>query len=133
MWDGFIGREIRRANRNLLIANVCLLLCVGGVLGYNAKYLRSWFGGCVPMDPASVGKLHSPNDLDRTFVTLDVCTMIETGYQEIETNDAGKQTGVNADFQMVPVGDRALIVRTGPGAIGTHLSGQLTEAPKEVF
>ena len=49
MWDNFIGRQIRRANRNLLIVNVIILLIVGGVVAGNWKYLTNWFRGPAPM------------------------------------------------------------------------------------
>lgn len=133
MWDGFIGKQIRRANRNLLIANLSLLLCVGALAGANAKYLNDWFRGPIAVDPAKIASLQSPDDMDRAFVTLDVRAMIETGTQEFKTDDAGKATDVAADFQLVPCGGRALLVRTPPGAKGTHLSGQLVEAPKEAL
>src|SRR5262245_27388986 len=133
MWGGFIGSQIRRTNRNLLITNACLLLGVGVLLAVNAKYLNDWFRGNVAVEPARLAQLRSPDDMPRNFVTFDVPSMLETGYQEVEKSDAGKVTGVEADFQLVPAEDRALLVKTPPGSKQTHLAGQLVKAPTAVF
>ena len=132
MWEGFIGKQVRRANNRLLIANLCVLAFVAVLLGANANYLNNWFRGTNPTDPQAIARLRNPNDLARNFVSFDVAKVFESGYQEIETEN-GRQTGVNADFQVVWVGDRALVVKTKPGSTATHMEGGLVTVPQEVM
>ena len=45
MWDNFIGKQIRRCNRNLLIANLVLLGLVISYATINARYLTNFLSG----------------------------------------------------------------------------------------
>lgn len=133
MWEGFIGNQVRRCNRNLLITNVLLLAACVGVGALNFNYLSNWFRGTAPVDPQQIAQLHSADDLKRNFVSFDVPEVFESGVQEVETEN-GKETGtVLSDFVVVHVGNRALLVKTSPSqASSKHMEGELVEMPADV-
>jgi hypothetical protein len=132
MWDNFIGRQIRRANRNLLIVNVVILLIVGGVIAGNWKYLTNWFRGPAPIVAATLATVHSRNEMERFFVQFDVPEVLESGLQEQEEKN-GHVERVTADFQVAWVGDKALVLKTKPNATSTHLVGALVDVPTDVM
>ena len=133
MWEGFIGNQIRRCNRNLLITNVVLLAACVGIGALNFNYLSNWFRGTAPTDPAAIAQLRTADDLKRNFVSFDVPEVFESGVQEVETEN-GKETGtVLSDFVVVHVGSRALLVKTSPSqASSKHMEGELVEMPADV-
>ncbi|MBI2679323.1 MAG: hypothetical protein HYX28_11130 [Candidatus Koribacter versatilis] len=132
MWENFIGREIRRCNRNLLTINVIVLVIVGAVVAFNWGYLTNWFRGTAAIDPLQIAKLQSADDLARNFVKFDVPEVLESGFQEVEEKD-GKVVAVKADYQITWVGGRALVLKTKPNSTNTHLEGALVKVPNDVM
>lgn len=133
MWEGFIGKQIRRCNRNLLITNVVLLAACAGIGALNFNYLSNWFRGTAPIDPAQIAQLQSADQLQRNFVSFDVPEVFESGVTEVETEN-GKQTGTTlSDFVIVPVGNKVLVVKTMPSqASAKHIEGELVAMPGDV-
>lgn len=133
MWEGFIGKQIRRCNRNLLITNVVLLVACALIGAANWKYLSNWFKGTAPTDPKQIAQLHSADELARNFVSFDAPEVFESGLREVETKN-GRETGTTlAEFVVVPVGDHVLLVKTKPSMVSAkHIEGQLVTMPKDV-
>jgi hypothetical protein len=131
MWENFIGRQIRRCNRNLFFTNLVLLLVIVAVGIGNWRYLSNWFRGTTPTDPAQIAKLRSADELARNFVSFDVQELGESGYQEIEQKNGVKQR-VTADFLLAWVGDKLIVVKGKEGMKATHLEGALVELPRDV-
>jgi hypothetical protein len=133
MWEGFIGKQVRRCNRNLLITNVVLLAACAAIGALNFNYLSNWFRGTAPIDPQQIAQLRAADDLKRNFVSFDVPEIFESGVTEVETKD-GKETGTTlSDFIIVPVGNKVLVVKTLPSqASSKHIEGQLIAMPADV-
>ncbi len=132
MWENVIGRHVRRCNRNLLIANAAVVAAVALVAAANGRYLAGWFGGPVPIRPERIAALSAAEALHSRFVEFTAGKIVSTGYQAIMVRDGGRQE-VKADFMATLVGGRLLIVKTKPGATGTHLQGALVEVPPDVL
>jgi hypothetical protein len=133
MWEGFIGQQIRRCNRNLLIWNVAILAGCAAIAALNFQYLSNWVKGTAPTDPQVIAKLRGPDELQRNFVSFDVPKVFESGMREEETEN-GRDTGrVTADFEVVWVGDKALVVKAAPGTTSvTHIEGELVAMPADL-
>jgi len=131
MWENFIGRQIRRANTRLLLANLITLAIVALIVFGNWRYLNNWFRGTVAITPAEVAALKSAKDLDRNFVKLDVGEIVPSGFQEVEQEN-GKTTSVKADYLVTWIAGRALVLKTKPNSTNTHLEGALVEMPIDV-
>ena len=65
MWNNFIGRHVRRSNRNLLLAN--LLVLAGLVLGTGLfwNYLSTFFGTPRNLTDAEIAALSYDKDAGR--------------------------------------------------------------------
>ena len=131
MWENFIGRQIRRANRNLLLTNLVLLGIIAAVAFSQYRYLNNWFRGTAAIDPAAIAQLQSADDLQRNFVKFDVKEVFPSGFQEVEQEN-GKTTSVKADYLLAWVANRALVLKAKPNSTNTHLEGALVPLTKEV-
>ena len=131
MWENFIGRQIRRANRNLLLVNLVVLAIVALIAFGNWRYLNNWFRGTAAVAPAQIASLKSADELERNFVNFDVKEVFPSGFQEVEQKN-GVTTSVKADYLVTWVGDRALVVEAKVNSTNTHLEGALVAVPSEV-
>lgn len=135
MWDGFIGKQLKRTNRNFLISNLVLLALPlsFGILGM--RYWTNFFSG-----PAKT----SSNELiqfagktpDRNYIKIDGDKNLDTGVKQITTTKRrGQVTGskVSANYVALRVGDKALIVKAKPENLqSTQFTGELKPLPQDV-
>src|SRR5262245_50926588 len=70
MWENTIGSNIRRANRNLLVCNLLLLIVVCWCLSVGCRTAFNELAGPVPMDNGALLKTSDPSKLFRYNVTI---------------------------------------------------------------
>lgn len=90
MWQGFIGTEIQRTNRNLLLANLGMvgIPIAIGVFGWS--YWGSFFGGAKLVSNQDL--ISAPSNYIGRYVKVIGSAHMETGMQEISQRKS-KYTG----------------------------------------
>ena len=108
MWNNFIGRQVRRSNRNLLLANLLILagIVLGTVLFWN--YLSTFLGTPKNLTDAEIAALSYDKDAGR-IVRISGTESFQSGYQYLENGR------VKAEFAVLDVGDRLVLVKARPG------------------
>jgi hypothetical protein len=128
MWNGFVGKQISRSNRNLLTSNLALMAIpvALGVLGM--RYWTNFFAGPAQLSPAALAAIPSENH-PRNYVSITGEKPFDTGYQEItETKRRGVTTNsrISANFILLRVGDKVLPIKAKPeDKAATQFTGEL--------
>jgi hypothetical protein len=131
---GFLDRQIRRTNRNLLLVNLLLIVGVAIYAVVEWRYFYNFFAGPVEARAESLGGSQRPDDVVRYFVTVHGEKSVDTGMQEIkeETRNGVHSESVNAKYSILFLGNRLLIVKKNPGDNGTTMQGALGELTSDV-
>src|SRR5882672_7214214 len=66
--SGFIGDQIRRCDRNLLVANICLSAAILVALLLSGKYYYNFCFGPFPITEQTLTKLRNADQVSRRFV-----------------------------------------------------------------
>jgi hypothetical protein len=137
MHDSLLRRYVRRNARQLLLLNGLLLLIVIGVFVATSRYYRNFFSGPYAMSRLELAALEEAGEADRYYVTLAGDEVLETGYQQVsQTLDKRtrevKSERVTADFNMLVLDRRLLMVKAEPGAARTEYVGALVDMPADL-
>jgi hypothetical protein len=119
MWNNFIGRQVRRTNRNLLIVNLLILagIVLGVVISWN--YLTSIFGSPKNLTEAEVAALSYATDSGR-IVHISGPDAFRSGYQYL------KNGAVEAEFLVLDAGEKLILVKASPNLVGqTGFTGSI--------
>ena len=118
MWQGFIGTEIQRTNRNLLLANLGMvgIPIAIGVCGWS--YWGTFFGG--PKLVSNQDLISAPSNYIGRYVKVIGSAHLETGMQEISQRKS-KSTG--------EVKSETVTARI----IALKLSGDLPNSERAIF
>jgi hypothetical protein len=109
MWEGYCGDVIRRVNRNLLIAILCIA-ALGGLLTYSQRrYLSQFFRGPTAVDTSVVAQ----HPVEDQFVRVHVARAFDTGLQHVTTQDGSTQ--VDSQYFVTSAGEKLLILRVPDG------------------
>lgn len=138
MLDGFIGKQIRRSNRNLFLANLGLLI-VPLTIGFtNPRYWYNFALGPFPSDRQTLLSVQDPDKLDKYFINIEGDKSLKTGFQEI-TKRVSKRTGsvksetVSAEYLALVIDKKLLIVKAKTAnASNTKFTGELVNIPENV-
>lgn len=138
MWDNYIGRQIRRCNRNLLAVNLLLLAGLAVYAHANGRYLLNFFSGARVISPAELAAVRDPDELRQFFVRVEGEKSFDTGVQYLEQeidNDTKqvKSSTVKAEYHVLGLGGKFLVVKTDPGDTGTVYKGALVRMPGDVY
>ncbi len=129
MWDDFIGKQIRRTNRNLLILGTALLAITGTVLYFNGRDVYNFLLGPFPIQVSELATIWSPDQPKRYFLKVQGQESIPTGMQVV---DARHPENVRAVVVALIVGKRLLLVETPAETHQLQFSGTLKALPPEV-
>jgi len=126
----WLEAEVKRANRNLLLANGFVLLCLIGVLYGNRQYYANFVLGCRRIDAAELSSLTSPTQHFRNFVTVRGSKSVDSGYQDIVQNveqSSGRvvSTDTKDEYILLRVGDRIVLVKAPNSSQALEFSGEL--------
>ena len=129
---GFLDRQIRRTNRNLLLVSFILIVAVAGYAVGERRYLYNFFAGPFDISTQQLISIPQPDASLRYFVKVKGEDSQDTGVQEIERqSDTGSET-VKAKFSVLLLAKRILIVKSNPKESGTAYEGELSEIPSDV-
>jgi hypothetical protein len=90
MWQGFIGKEIQRTNRNLLLTNIGMVAIPVTIGVFGWTYWSSFFGG--PKLVTNQDFITAPSSYMGRYVKIVGAGNLETGMQEISQRKS-KSTG----------------------------------------
>jgi hypothetical protein len=124
MASDYIGQQIRRCNRNLIIIGLCVLVIPALVLGFSHRMLYNFFKGPFPIDTETLRKIDNPGDRSQYYVSYRA---------EIEPIDTGMREGtkdvMNKKFLMLYMdeeGHRFLFATVPIKHEGQEFVGRLT-------
>jgi uncharacterized protein DUF6709 len=129
MWDNFITRQMKRTNRNLLIAGVVLLAGAAGLTAGYRRYLYNFVLGPFPIQTAELAAIQGPEEPQKYFLRVQGEKAYDTGVY-LEVQDSSKKR--TANFYALKVGERFLIVKASPGEKVTSYAGGLATLPYEL-
>jgi uncharacterized protein DUF6709 len=124
MWNNFVGDQIRRANRNLLLVNALMVVCAGGYFLFSANFYKAMLSSGQTVSAEALS--HMPGD-EHKIIEVDSDMVMPSGYQLVETSGGSKT--VKADFLVMKTGDRLMLVKVAPGKKGPHFTGVLAPMP----
>ena len=137
MRDGFIGKQIRRSNRNLLLTNLGLLLVPLSIGLISPRYWYNFAFGPFPIEKQTLLSIDNPDQEKKYFVSVEGDKSITTGLQEI-TQRVSKRTRqvrseeITAEYVALKVGEKILIVKATADSGGTKFTGALEKFPEQV-
>lgn len=117
MWNGYCGNLIRRANRNMLIAIVCIAAAGALFLYYQRQYLTQFFHGPNSVDATKV--VQSP--IENQFVRIHVERALDTGIQHTTTENGGPAR-VDSQYFVTMAGGKLLVLRLPHGGHPEEIS-----------
>lgn len=138
MRNTFIGRQVGRANRNLVIINALLLAGVVVMFAVTATYWLNFFAGPFDMSREEVAALPNAERLSRYYVRVPGDQIVNTGAHHVEkrVNERTKQVTeqrVTAEYAALAVGDNWMVVKHEPGKMPDRtVVGKLETVPTDV-
>jgi Family of unknown function (DUF6709) len=138
MRDTFIGRQIRRANRNLVMINALLLAGVVVMFAVTANYWLNFLAGPFEMTRDEVVALPNAERLSRYYVHLDGDQVVPAIGRHIEKEvdnrtKQEKSRRVTAEFAALALGDKVLVVKHETGHLPDRsVTGKLITVPNDV-
>lgn len=138
MLDGFIGKQIRRSNRNLFLANLGLLLVPLTIGFINPRYWYNFALGPFHSEHQTLLSIQDPEQIDKYFINIEGDKSFKTGLQEI-TKRVSKRTGsvksetVSGEYIALVIDKKLLIVKAKTeNAEHTKFTGELVNIPDNV-
>lgn len=136
MWDNFIGRQIQRCNRNLLVANLMLLVVIISYATIRTRYLAGLLFRATEISNRELATLHDSNSRSGLIVRVNGDRLFDTGVQSVEqTLDSSNQvqsTKISAEYKILTVGEKLLLIKADPAASGTTFTGMMVPIPASV-
>jgi hypothetical protein len=128
--SGIINEHMRRANRNLIVANVCLVAAIVGVLAAYQRYFYNFLVGPFPIDTMKLDSITDPDSRDEYYVAIRSDEAVDTGMAMVEVNSRSRREEVEARYLAVAAGeDKFLLVKVEPGFSSDSLAGVLVRMP----
>ena len=136
MWNGFIGQRIAASAKAFRWWAIALFLVAALMSAAWTKTALNLMHGPKRLDEAALGAISDPTPPSRDYATVQGTDPTPTGYAEIttETNDAGivQSKRTTADYMVLFVGKRALLVKVVPGNKATTYTGTIVPFPSDV-
>ncbi len=131
--DTYIERQIGRVNRNLLLMSLGLILAVAAYGAGNWRYFYNFFAGPVDLNADSLGKIGNPDSQLRYFVRVAGTELDDVGLQDVEqqVSQSGsvQSESVKAEYAVMAVQNRLLVVKKPPKTSNTTLQGEISLLP----
>lgn len=129
MWDGFISRQIKRTNRNILLVGVVILGIIGSILGVTWRGVSNHVFGPFPAQAADLKAIYNPDAVKHFYVKVLGEKSFQTGMQEV---DSDNKSHVRAEILALQIGNRLLLVRTAKDKGQLQFAGGLVQIPAEI-
>ena len=115
MWNGFVGKLIRRTNQHSLIFGLAALACVVLFFACSWNYYSEFFATPHVATTEQLTAASSPADFSDPFVSVTSESTEPTDLQEMQ-HDNGN-TSVQAAFLSAVIGGHRMLVRVAPDAV----------------
>jgi len=126
----YLGRQIRRCQRNILFVCAGLLCALLLPFFVQRRYFANYVLGPVPFPASDLPSIHQAESLPRYFVTLRGATAAETGITEVDvrrnrSSHAEQERTLRSELLVTRVGERYLALKVSPGQRGEEWQGGL--------
>jgi hypothetical protein len=131
----FLDRQVQRTNRNLFLVSLLLIIGVAAYGFAQRRYLYNFFAGPFEVDGNSLKSIRYPDDQFRYFIKVRGEDSSDTGLQEVEQEtESGsvQRETVKANYSLMFVGKRVLVVKSSPNEKGPVFQGALCELPTDL-
>jgi hypothetical protein len=130
--DTYISKQVRRSNRNLVLAQCAILIGVGVFVLLNWRYVYNFIAGPFPADKDQLATIADPDKSLRYFFSINGDKSFESGLTEVEREtNTGRET-TKAHYVLLTMGDKLLVVKASPGDSGWHFDGGLEQLRSDV-
>lgn len=131
MWDNIVGANIRRANRNLAIVNIAVIVIVLLVAAFSLDYYREFFTGPHTLTAGEVEAARTLDDFANKFVSVTM----DRNFGKVATLESDGE--VTAEFYAFAIGEKFVIAKLSPGTKGKQFTGVLRagdqDEQREIF
>jgi hypothetical protein len=135
MWNGFIGKQINRSNRNLLIGNLSLMAIPLAIAVIGANYWTNFFAGPAKTSNEALAKIDDIENYPREYATITGSDPFDTGVEEITTTKRrGVTTNekVSAKYALLKIDEKIILVKAKPEDVtSTTFTGELKPIPTD--
>ena len=114
MWNGFVGKLIRRTNQHWLICGLAVLACVLLFFAYSWSYFSGFFAAPHVATTEQLTMASSPADFPDPFVSV---TSESTEPTDLQDRPPDTGNSVRAAFVSAIIGGRRMLVRVAPDEI----------------
>ncbi len=137
MWNGYIGTQIKRANKHLLVMNSIMVIILLVILACTGRYLYNVFSGPKPMAVSDIAAIKDAGGLSRYYVSVSGVDATDTGLQAVEkkvnkyTHEVESETR-SATYFAVRAGDKMLLVKSPSNVAVKDYEGGLKAVDADV-
>jgi hypothetical protein len=131
METGIIVGAARRDARGFVTASLVLVILLAAVLGVNWKYTYNWFAGPFPLD-ASVAEAPGAREWVQAQGATASSGVVQTLSLKLFRGLVRTPGAVTAEYRVMDVGGRPLLVQVPNDFSGTTVEGRLEPLSDEV-
>jgi len=137
--DSFVQRQVRRSNRNLLLANLVVISAMLLAAYVSKDYLYNFVAGPTPLDPRLLENGSVPQIGARgNFFRLELPKALDTGFREVEQtvdkySKQVKSEKVSAEYVAAQAGGRLLLLKVPPGKRSGTFEGDLQPLTSDIY
>jgi len=130
MIPGFVGQQIRRTNRNLLIANLILIAIVAAITLCCAGYLIECVKGPFPTTLNDLAQLKSPDAAPHKFITFPIDqNRVDPAYYQI----TGGSNHQNDYYHFLHLDDgRFIVANTHSESVPDTFTGSISDTGGDI-
>lgn len=131
MDKSFVYDTAQKPNRILFYICLAGMLVLLAVLGLNWRYFYNFAFGPFSIDNATLSNLTDPTGRLEYFVNVVADDVADSGFQRVTDYSNGKKV-VEANFPVLLVGQKVLLVETTATTISNKYTGALKTVPDQV-
>lgn len=128
MKETIISGHIRRTNRNRIILGVVLVGSALLICALNSSYVDNFVQGPLSIKREALVAIQDPSTFQRNFIRVHGDQIESSGVTEVEPNS----DKTLADFQVMLLDKRLLLVKAPSGNTSADLTGELMPIPGDI-
>lgn len=133
MWQGFVGQTIASSNKARTRWNSVLLIACFAVVLMCSRWIANGCMGPRVVTDTQLAAVGDPTLLIRNYVSVTGDKVISSNVTEkVRTTGIAESETTTAEFMVLRIGSRLLIVKARPGHKATSYQGELVSLPGEV-
>lgn len=131
MEKSFVYETAQKPNRILFYICLAGMLVLLALFGLNWRYFYNFAFGPFSIDNATLSKLTDPTGRLEYFVNVLADDVADSGFQRVTDYSNGKKV-VEANFPVLLVGQKVLLVETTATTLSNKYTGALKTIPEQV-